>query len=296
MSDDSKDTAGEAGIPFDYHSHHYRCGHAEGGMADYIRAAIDLGMREFGVSDHGPAYWWPEDHAQPTTQMAKSELPNYVREAGQLKEEFAGRIPVRVGIEADYIEGREDALRALLDGQPFDYALGSVHYVHGVSVFHRPRWREERPAETYREYYRLAEKAARSGLFDTLAHLTVIEAFGPPLSDRMAAELYTPVADAAAEAGCLVEVNTSGYRKMGGDEPFPNRRMLRLLIERGVPITFGSDCHRPWEVGDQRGRAAALLTELGLDPAAPPRRFATRTGRAGAGLLGYARQGGEQTA
>ena len=258
-------------IPFDYHSHHYRCGHATGTMRDYIEQAIARGMRSFGVSDHGPAYWFDGvDHALPGTQMAISELPAYVREAHELKAEYAGKIDVRVGIEADFIEGKADQLAALLATQSFDYVLGSVHYAYGMrSVFDRSRWTDERPETVWRDYYRQVMLAARTGLFDTLSHLTVVEAYSPPLPDSLAAELYPPVADAVAESGCLVEINTSGYRKMRGEEPFPNRRMLRLLIERGVSLTFGADSHRPEEVGFNQTPVESLLQELGVDTREP---------------------------
>ncbi len=249
---------------FDYHSHHARCGHAVGTMADYAAAAAALGMTEFGVSDHGPAYWLPGDHAQPGTQMAVSELPRYVAEAQALKANQAGRLTVKVGIEADFIEGKEAELRSLLEAHPFDYALGSVHYAQGASIFKRDRWSSDRPEDVFTDYYRQVVLAARSGLFDILSHLTAVEAYAPPVSDSLRDALYPAVADAVAESGCIVEVNTSGYRKMGGDEPFPNRHMLRLLVARGVPLTFGSDCHKPEEVGFARDRVGALLAELGL--------------------------------
>ena len=259
-----------ASLPFDYHSHHHRCGHAAGEMSDYIEAAIAQGMIQFGVSDHGPAYFLPGDHPLPQTQMALSELPCYVAEGHALKEQYADRLRILVGVEADWIEGLEGELQAILESQNFDYALGSVHYAFGRSIFDKQRWLTDNAPATYAEYYRLVALAARSGLFDILSHLTAIEAYGPPLSDELAAELYPPVADAVATAGCIVEVNTSGYRKMRaedggpGGEPFPNRRMLRLLIERGVPLTFGSDCHRPDEVSYGSAKVRALLEALNV--------------------------------
>lgn len=256
-------------ITFDYHSHHRRCGHAAGEMADYIEAALRAGMAEFGVSDHGPAYFLPGDHALPGTQMALSELPRYVAEAQSLKQRYDGRIAVKVGVEADFIEGMEDTLAAILAAHPFDYALGSVHYVAGASIFKRDRWRYDDPEAVYTEYYRLVARAAGSGMFDILSHLTAVEAYGPPLFDDLADRLYPPVADAVARSGCAVEVNTSGYRKMGGGDPFPNRKMLALLVERGVPLTFGSDCHTPSEVGFGHARVLALLDSLSVNISEP---------------------------
>lgn len=261
---------------FDYHSHHYRCGHATGGMRDYIEAALAQGVASFGVSDHGPAYWVDGiDHAYPQTQMGVSELPAYVAEARELQSEYAGRIDVRVGVEADFLSGRTADLAELLSASRFDYVLGSVHYALGKSVFDRARWRLEDPVAVWREYYRLVIEAARSGLFDILSHLTVVEAYSPPVPVELMWEMYPPVAEAIAASGCAVEINTSGYRKMppgpnrSGEEPFPNRIMLRELIRCGVPLTFGADCHRPEEVGFGRERVLALLAELGVDTGNP---------------------------
>lgn len=236
-------------------------------MADYIEAAIASGLAEFGVSDHGPAYFFEGDHPAPGTQMARSELPAYVREAHELKARYTGRIVVKVGLEADFAPGREDDCRAMLAGQPFDYVLGSVHWVGGRSIFDRTRWAAENAWETYSAYYDLLVRAAGSGLFDILSHLTAVEAYGPPIAEELSDRLYPRVADAIAASGCVVEINTSGYRKMGGDEPFPNRKLLRLLIAAGVPLTFGSDAHRPAEVTWGRDRVTALLAELGVDAA-----------------------------
>lgn len=253
-------------------------------MADYIEAAIAQGMTAFGVSDHGPAYWLPGDHAQPGTQMALSEVGNYVAEAHELKARYASKINVLVGIEADWIEGREDDLRRLLNAHPFDYALGSVHYALGGSIFNKNRWQREEPEAVFRAYYDNVARAARSGIFDILSHLTAAESYSPPLPDALAAELYPPVADAVAESGVAVEINTSGYRKMApgsgrsGDEPFPNRRMLKSLIERGVPLTFGADSHRPIEVGFASDRVYSLLRELGVNPD-NPQPYRTRRGQ-----------------
>ncbi len=115
---------------------------------------------------------------------------------------------------------------------------------------------------TYAAYYALIAQMAASGLFDVLSHLTAIEAYGPLLSDDLSNRLYPPVVEAVKESGCIVEINTSGWRKMGPDRgPFPNRRMVGMLVQAGVPITFGSDAHRPDEVGYARAQAAHLLAD-----------------------------------
>ena len=197
--------------------------------------------------------------------MAVSELPNYVAEAVAIKERYADEIALAVGIEADFIEGDEEKLAAWLVAHPFDYVLGSVHYCLGHSVFDRRRWKTQRPEAIFRDYYRQVILAARSGLFDILSHLTVIDTYSPGMPDALAVELYPEVAAAIAESGCIVELNTSCYRKQPfWNEPYPNRKMLTELIARGVPLTFGSDCHAPEEVHFAREKVEGLLHSLGF--------------------------------
>jgi histidinol-phosphatase (PHP family) len=250
----------------DYHSHHRRCGHAVGELREYVEAALGQGLTHFGLSDHNPAWWSESEHPYPGTYMPKSAYAAYLAEARALQTEYAGQVSLRVGVETDWIDGRASDLARFLESHSLDYALGSVHYCAGKSIFDRRRWATDDPDTVFASYYGLVEDAARSGLFDILSHLTAVEAYAPPQVRKRAVEYYAAVADAVAEGGCLVEINTSGYRKMGEDEPFPNRTMLRLLLERGVGLTFGSDCHTPQEVAFGQERVLGLLTELGVGP------------------------------
>jgi len=228
-------------------------------------------MTTFGISDHGPAYWLDGDHAQPQTQMACSAVPGYVAEVQMERDHYAGRLDIRIGLEADWIPGRVDDLKHILGTHPFDYVLGSVHYILGRSIFARTRWDNEDASDIYTAYYEELCRAAGSGLFDILSHLTAVEAYGPPIAPALAGSLYPMVADAIKESGCVVELNTSGYRKRPhGDDPFPNHRLLAELVSRRVPLTFGSDCHAPREVGYGAERILAALEHYGLYPTGTP--------------------------
>ena len=79
------------------------------------------------------------------------------------------------------------------------------------------------------------------------------------------------VANAIKESGCVVELNTSGYRKRpNDDDPFPNHRLLAELVSRRVPLTFGSDCHAPHEVGYGAERILKALESYGLEATGMP--------------------------
>ncbi|MCC2671621.1 MAG: phosphoesterase, partial [Armatimonadetes bacterium] len=197
-------------ISSDFHSHHARCGHASGSIEEYIQAAITLGLDEIGISDHAPLYWQAGDHPQPGSAMARSELEPYVAEVLALRQKYAGSIRVLLGLEVDYIEGLEGEYRAALSPYPFDYLIGSVHYVLNQHIYDVYRWRGcEDPERHYTEYFRLIRASACSGLFDILGHTTGILAYGPALGDPFAEAEFTRTAAALAESGIAIEVNTS---------------------------------------------------------------------------------------
>jgi histidinol-phosphatase (PHP family) len=81
--------------------HTFRCGHAGGQSRDYVRAALERGLQEMAFTDHIPLYFLPGDDPDPTIAMTRAELPGYVAEVEGLREEFAGRIEVLHGLEAD---------------------------------------------------------------------------------------------------------------------------------------------------------------------------------------------------
>jgi histidinol-phosphatase (PHP family) len=247
-------------ITFDYHTHHYRCGHAQGTIEDYVQAAIQLDLQEIGISDHAPLYWLEGDQPIPGSAMARSHLASYVEEVLSLRKKYAGRIRVLLGLEADYFEGWEDVYREALAPYPFDYVIGSVHYVHGLHIYDTRRWREcEEPEGHFAEYFRLVRQSARSGLFDILGHTTGLLAYGPAPSSELLEREFAQTAAVVAEAGVAVEINASGIRK-GGPEPFPAGALLREYVAAGVPLTYGSDSHLPSEVGHAREFAAGLLS------------------------------------
>ncbi len=251
-------------ITIDYHTHHNRCGHAQGQIEDHVKAAVARGLTEIGISDHSPLYFMEGNDPLPTQAMAKNELDGYVDEVLKLKQRYAGKISIRLGLETDYIETMESFYADILAKYPFDYLIGSVHHVFGSNVYDHRRWGSKPdPMAVYAEYYRLVAKSAQSGMFDILAHTTAILAYSPrPVPTEIEA-LQDEALEAVRESGVCIEVNTSGYRKMR-TEPFPSPRMIGKAVELGIPLTFSSDAHSPNEVAHAREQVEALFVASGV--------------------------------
>jgi len=244
----------------DYHTHTSLCGHASGRPADYVQTARQLDLLGIGIADHLPLL---PDH-DPELSMHMSDLVPYIAEVEALKAEFPGY--VLLGIEADYRPHTVSEVQALLDGHPFDYAIGSVHHL-GTWGFDDPRQMEEYDErdidEVWIEYFQLVGDAADSGLFTILGHLDLVKKFGYRPTRILEYELGLLV-ERIARAGVLVEINTAGLHKPVG-EAYPTLDILRRLCEAGVMITFGSDAHRPEEVGRDFAHAAELARSAGYE-------------------------------
>jgi len=247
----------------DYHSHTVRCGHAEGSMESYVEAAIQAGLGEFGFSCHVPMYWLPEQRRDRGIAMRMEELEEYVADVLAVARKYP-QIPVRLGLEADFIPGHEEDLVKLLQPYPWDYVIGSVHFI-GEWGFDDPsttdRYAEWDISELYAKFFTQERLAAQSGLFDFLAHVDLIKKFGHRPSGDLS-RLYADLAQSIADAGGAIELSTAGLRKPVG-EVYPNPELLQACCKRGVGLVISSDAHRPQEVAWGFHDAVALAKRVG---------------------------------
>lgn len=251
---------------FDLHTHHFRCGHADGSIRDYIEAAIAADLDVIGISDHTPYFGSPSEQEFPRIAMAKSELVHYVEEVLALQKEYEGRIDVLLGIESDYFPQHAELYRRTLAAHPFDYIIGSVHSVDDVSIFNKSRWKglgPEQKLASKTEYYRLIAESARSGMFQILGHIDAMKGNYPQFSEIPAPREIDECLRVIGECGTAIEINTSGGTKLCGGW-YPSDEILERALHFGVEVTFGSDAHKPSRVADQRTNVAKRLKEIGF--------------------------------
>jgi histidinol-phosphatase (PHP family) len=247
----------------DYHMHlrngREEIAHDTRSVEPFVEAARATGVDEIGFTEH--AYYFRQTRSLWTvpyqTERCVYDLGPYVQAVVEAQDRG---LPVKLGLEVDYVPGREEETRELLAPYPWDFLLGSVHYVDGLGVDAEPRLLDAVGVEeAWRRYFERLEAAARSGLFDSLSHPDLVKIFG-----KRAEFDYGPVADAIAESGVAVEVSTAGLRKPVR-ELYPHPDLLAACRERGVPVTLASDAHSPQLVGRDFDRAVQLLRSVGYD-------------------------------
>lgn len=229
----------------------------------YLEAARAQGIEEVGVSEHVHRFTqsldvW--DHPF-WREQATDDLDAYC--------EFVSATPLRLGIEADFVPGRESEIADLLQGRPFQYVIGSVHFLgdDAVDYDRYDVWTEGRePEAVWARYFEVLADAARSGLFDLMAHPDLVKVWGSerPSPEGDLRRFYEPAVEAFAEADVAVEVSTAGLRKPVG-EIYPSPEFARMCVDAGLDFALSSDAHLPEQVGYRYGDALAFLGDLGVE-------------------------------
>lgn len=243
----------------DYHMHTPLCGHAVGEPRQYVEQALKVGLSEIGFSDHAPLITGPD----PRYTMSYEELPTYLDMMNSLRRQYPN-FTIKIGIEADYVPGFENKTREILEGYPYDFVIGSIHFIDAWA-FDDPdqqvKWRDKDIDTVYKDYYRLLRQSAQSKLYDIMGHVDLVKKFGHRPTQDLTEEIRQ-TAQVFKETGVVVEINTSGLRKPV-KEIYPSLQVLKFYRQAGVPITFSSDSHDPGDVGRDYDKAVLLAREAG---------------------------------
>jgi histidinol-phosphatase (PHP family) len=230
----------------------------------YIEVASERGIGFLGVSEHVHRFrqalevwdhpFWREN--------ATDDLDAYC-------EFVRSETDLALGIEADYLPGREERTAGLLEAHDWDYVLGSVHFLGEGAVDMGGQWDIWRsasdPDKVWRRYFETLGEAARSGLFDVLSHPDLVKVWGPerPRPARDPRFLYEAAMDGIADSDVAIEVSTAGLRK-AAREIYPAPDLLAMCLDAGRPVALSSDAHAPNDLGYRYEEAVDLLSSLGV--------------------------------
>lgn len=233
----------------DYHTHPYSHGEINNYnkrlYKDYIKQAENKGIREMGFSDH-------------------EEFEEYVdfEIIEQLKEE--SHVRILSGLEMDYIPGKEKIIKDKIKKYRLDYSIGSVHFIDDWGFDH-PDYIDEYQNrdinQLYLDYFSLVHKAVNSGLFNIIGHFDLIKVFGYK-SNLDILEIVKPILKDIKENNLAIEINTNGLNKPV-KEIYPSMKIIELAFQLKIPLTFGSDAHRPDRVGENIRRYTEIIKDIG---------------------------------
>ncbi|MBP3658065.1 MAG: histidinol-phosphatase [Oscillospiraceae bacterium] len=219
-----------------YHTHTFRNHHAVGTEREYIEAAIAGGYQTLGFSEHAP-YQFP-DGIVSYFHMFPEDLEDYIQTLLALKEEYAGRIEILIGYEAEYYPRFFDDLLARITQYPVDYLLLGQHYIRneidGVYVYEPTD-----DPKVLATYVNQCIEALQTGLYTYLAHPDLINFTG---SETFYCREMERLCLAAKELNIPLELNLLGLR---ANRTYPSERFFRIAKACGSTIVAGIDAHDP---------------------------------------------------
>lgn len=214
----------------------------------FAEQARARGVDELGFTEH--MYYFREAEALLGHPYHRSRVAHDLDDyCGAIVAAKERGLPVKLGLELEWLPGRDGELAEILEPYPWDYLLGSVHLIDGEAVDMEPGLWERLPVEeVWRRYFSELGDLARSGLVDVLAHPDLVKIFGRRPHGDLVEACHRAAAGAIAEAGAAVEVSTAGLRKPVG-ELYPDAGFLERCREHGVGATLASDAHVAGDVG-----------------------------------------------
>lgn len=218
----------------------------------FIETAKNKGLVGIGITEHAYRFKQAGNIFSSDGFRGKWIAPKQTEDINEyidlIKEAKSLGFPVKLGIEADYIPEKEREIKDFLSGYPFDYVIGSVHWLGDFGIDLDPDyWDKSRIDDIYREYYKVMLSLIKSGIANVIGHIDLVKIFGFRSKTDLL-YIYKELAREIKKAGISVEVSTAGLRKPVG-EIYPSIEILNLLKNEGVNLVLSSDAHEPKYVG-----------------------------------------------
>lgn len=247
----------KAYLTANYHAHTTRCKHARGTEREYIEAAIRMGMKSFGFSDHVPCPF--KDGYVSGIRMDMNEAKGYVDTIRALQEEYRDKIQIYAGFETEYIPELFDEQIKMCREVGCDYMIMGQHFVGSEKI--GPYTGAPSMDEDFlKAYVDIVIEGMETGCFLYLAHPDIINYQG---SEEIYNREITRLCRKLKELEVPLEINLLGIHER---KNYPCDRFWKIAGEVGNDVIFGIDVHWVELIGDVKDyeEGIALVERHGL--------------------------------
>lgn len=234
-----------------YHTHNYRCNHADGTVLEYVLSAINADFDEIGLSDHMPH---PGKDFAARSRMSYDDLKNYFNDINEAIELYGDKISIKKSIECEYFKEYQYLYDELREVYKVDYLVLGVHFFpyKGEMTYIGKVNLTPKLLEDYIDY---VIESMESGNFNYLAHPDL---FGMQYFnwDEHSEKASRRILKKAQELNIVLEINVNGLRKPtitynnGERYQYPHKDFWSIASEYDVDIIIGIDAHSPCELND----------------------------------------------
>lgn len=248
---------------------HTSCSHGTATVDEMVKESIKKGLSNIAFSEHFTYDHFINEEGVPTVQgrivegTTSKNFKQYCMEVNKANKLYKNKIKIRLGIEVDFIKGREREIRKSLESQNtnFDFIMGAIHFI-GKPLKYFTDYIEE-PWIT-NEYFGWLESSIKSKLFDIIAHPQLIQYY-IDINNKEYGSYFERLADLLKTYKVAVDVNTDLWGSKG---TYQKKMELTFLIkckEKNIPLVLGSDAHSPEKIGNMFPAATKILKGVGID-------------------------------
>lgn len=232
-------------------------------IQEFIHYALDRGIKEIYFLEHTHIFQECQSlyHEMSMFNTYQSRwyakklknarsINDYIRFVELMKREIFP-IKLRFGLEVCYSPEREKDIEIIKDLYPFDFFVGSIHFIDGWAFSHlRQPWKSEDYDLhiLYSRYYELMYGLVQSRLFSGLAHPNSLQCFGAYPEADYSME-YERIAKGLKRNNMYIEQSSGLAINYGDTQLGMNKEMLKYMIKNNVSIITASDAHVPANVG-----------------------------------------------
>lgn len=239
-----------------YHTHTARCHHAVGEDEEYVKAAVDAGVRVLGFSDHAPMPY-PGGYVS-YYKMTPDELQEYCDSILRLRDKYKDKIEILLGFETEYYPDLWEQSLKLWQDYPIDYMILGQHFVHeeGTDPSIRPSAEKERVTR----YVDNIISGMNTGRITYVAHPDLINYTG---DDEFYVGEMGRLIKESIRLGMPLEYNLLGKTE---GRAYPRDLFWREAARLGASAVIGCDAHAPERVAkaDELALARTYLEEIGI--------------------------------
>ncbi|TKB25320.1 histidinol-phosphatase HisJ family protein [Desulfopila sp. IMCC35006] len=240
----------------DSHIHTRLCGHAVGEMEEYVQAALRKKLKKIIFLEHMEE---GIHSLHGKTWLSEEDFDAYFAEGERLRSVYADAIEIGLGVECGYNPDYRAVLKSRLARRCWDQVGISCHFlkIEGMAQHLNMFSRKEENTQLARHsgtedilhrYFTTLIEAVNYLPGTMLCHLDGALRYLPEISlSEMHHGLIDVLLQAVKDNNLAIEINTSGIDIRG--EQFPDRRILAKAVDHNIPFIFGSDAHKPEQVG-----------------------------------------------
>lgn len=246
-----------------YHTHTWRCRHADGLDRDFVEEAVRQGYKELGFADH--ACWKYDSDYQPHMRMDLSQFEDYKSSVLQLKEEFKDKISIKLGMEAEFFPKYMNWLLDFCIEQDIDYLILGNHFLETdeTGIYFGSASMKE-----FDKYIDSCIQAMKTGMYSYLAHPELpMRSWHISWNKKVKAGFERLIQEAAKEE-FLLEYNVLGLQAniAYGQQMYPHEEFWKLAAKYGCKAIIGMDAHCPDDLSKQLyDLASSNLEKLGVE-------------------------------